>query len=97
VVKFGSFPLETRKTTFFAEIFKIQGASLLPVPSFRRPCDRILAEGKSRQEKTGLYLSKVLLLLHNCLVLLTCSCSSSCSRIFRFWPTQTGHSFSLSA
>jgi len=31
------FPLETKKTTFFAEIFKIQG-SQGPLSPLRRPC-----------------------------------------------------------
>jgi len=30
VVKFVFFPLETKKTTFFSEIFKIQGAKVPP-------------------------------------------------------------------
>jgi len=35
VVKFVSFPLETMKTTFFAEVFKIQGDPK-PLPSDAR-------------------------------------------------------------
>jgi len=36
----GIFLLETTKTTFFADIFKIQGGPWLPssLPRFRRPC-----------------------------------------------------------
>ena len=48
MVKFVFFPLETKKTTFFAENFKIQGGQT-PLPPFLRPCLEAPSEDQIRK------------------------------------------------